>query len=71
MKKIKHQPNTFEEALEKLEQIIERIEPGVPANNFSSGSKISSLKIPDTFFGKRTADTPKSWYSPANAPQQE
>ena len=28
MKKIKHQPNTFEEALEKLEQIIERIEPG-------------------------------------------
>ena len=28
MKKIKHQSNTFEEALEKLEQIIERIEPG-------------------------------------------
>lgn len=28
MKKIKHQPTTYEEALERLEQIIERIEPG-------------------------------------------
>jgi hypothetical protein len=28
MKKIKHQSTTFEEALEKIEQIIERIKPG-------------------------------------------
>lgn len=32
MKKIKHQPTTFEEALEKMEQIIERIEPGEVVN---------------------------------------